>query len=114
MCIDRPPLARWPIGTRCAHHEVVRQRARRKGHDVSVYNKLPPKGISHWFSQFATRIANIAGSHWAFLATFVFIVVWLISGPIFGFSDSWQLIANHGHDSYDGTHGLPHPEHAEP
>ncbi len=78
----------------CAHARCVKQRARRSGHDVSARDKLPPRGISHWFSMFASRTANIAGSHWAFLATFVFIVVWLISGPLFGFSDSWQLIAN--------------------
>ena len=69
-------------------------RTRRRGHDVSTNEKLPQKGISHWFSMFASRTANLAGSHWAFLATFVFIVVWFITGPIFGFSDTWQLIAN--------------------
>jgi low affinity Fe/Cu permease len=72
----------------------VKQGARRRRHEVSARDKLPQRGISHWFSMFASRTANIAGSHWAFLATFVFIVVWLISGPIFGFSDSWQLVAN--------------------
>jgi low affinity Fe/Cu permease len=72
----------------------VKHGARERGHDVSARDKLPQRGISHWFSMFASRTANIAGSHWAFIATFVFIVVWLISGPLFGFSDSWQLIAN--------------------
>ena len=61
---------------------------------MSVGDKLPPTGLSHWFSQFANRTADVAGSHWAFIAMSVFIVVWLVSGPLFGFSDSWQLIAN--------------------
>jgi len=64
------------------------------GHDVDVGEKLPQKGLSHWFSQFASRTANATGSHWAFLAMVVFIVTWAITGPLFGFSDSWQLIAN--------------------
>jgi low affinity Fe/Cu permease len=59
-----------------------------------VGRKLPQSGVSHWFSLFASRTADLAGSHWAFLATFTFIVVWLVSGPFFGYSDSWQLIAN--------------------
>lgn len=50
--------------------------------------------MSHWFSRFASKTAELAGSHWAFIITFVFIVVWFLSGPVFGFSDTWQLIAN--------------------
>ena len=56
--------------------------------------KLPATGLSHWFSQFAGRTADAAGSHWAFIATLAFIIAWLASGPLFGFSDTWQLIAN--------------------
>ena len=70
------------------------ERARRREHVVTPDEKLPPTGISHWFSRFASKTADITGSHWAFLATLLFIVVWFISGPIFGFSDTWQLIAN--------------------
>jgi low affinity Fe/Cu permease len=82
------------VGTWFAHETTVTARTRQSGHKVSAHDKLPQKGISHWFSMFASRTAHLAGSHWAFLATFVFIVVWFISGPIFGFSDTWQLIAN--------------------
>ena len=56
--------------------------------------KLPQRGLSHWFSRFAARAASAAGSHWAFIVTGFLIVVWFLSGPIFGFSDTWQLIAN--------------------
>ena len=66
----------------------------RQRHEVSTEKKLPQSGLSHWFSRFASRTADVTGSHWAFLATLLFIVVWLISGPLFGFSDTWQLIAN--------------------
>jgi low affinity Fe/Cu permease len=61
---------------------------------VALGEKLPQEGLSHWFSRFAARAANVAGSHWAFIVTGFLIVVWFVSGPFFGFSDTWQLIAN--------------------
>jgi low affinity Fe/Cu permease len=61
---------------------------------VEVQEKLPQAGLSHWFSRFASKTADLAGSHWAFLITFAFIIAWFLSGPVFGFSDTWQLIAN--------------------
>ena len=69
-------------------------RTPRQRHDLDARRKLPQSGLSHWFSRFATKTADLAGSHWAFIITFVFIVVWFLSGPVFGFSDTWQLIAN--------------------
>ena len=61
---------------------------------MEAQEKLPQAGLSHWFSRFASKAADLAGSHWAFLITLAFIVVWFLSGPVFGFSDTWQLIAN--------------------
>ena len=72
----------------------TRDAHRPAGHEVDVGEKLPQRGFSHWFSQFASRTATATGSHWAFLAMVVFIVTWFVTGPLFGFSDSWQLIAN--------------------
>lgn len=47
-----------------------------------------------WFARLATRASDAVGSVWAFLAVLTIIAVWLISGPIFGFSDTWQLVMN--------------------
>ena len=66
----------------------------REAHQVELEKKLPRRGLGHWFSQFASRAANVTGSHWAFIVTGVLIIVWFASGPLFGFSDTWQLIAN--------------------
>jgi low affinity Fe/Cu permease len=66
----------------------------RSEHRVGVGGKLPQRGLSHWFSRFAAGAANAAGSHWAFIITGALIISWFISGPLFGFSDTWQLIAN--------------------
>jgi len=77
-----------------ANRYRVSQRTRRETHQVAVGKKLPQRGLSHWFSLFASRTADLAGSHWAFIVTLAFIVAWFLSGPVFGFSDTWQLIAN--------------------
>ncbi len=48
------------------------------------------------FHKFAAVIATSAGSPWAFLLAVLVIVVWAITGPIFNFSDTWQLVINTG------------------
>ena len=48
------------------------------------------------FSLFARWIAHAAGHPLAFVFAAVTIGVWLISGPLFGFSDTWQLVINTG------------------
>jgi low affinity Fe/Cu permease len=46
------------------------------------------------FGKIAERASDFAGSHWAFIVAGSLIVVWAVTGPVFGFSDTWQLIAN--------------------
>jgi low affinity Fe/Cu permease len=48
------------------------------------------------FHVFATHAANWVGTKWAFLVALLTIVGWLISGPYFRYSDTWQLIINTG------------------
>jgi low affinity Fe/Cu permease len=48
------------------------------------------------FRSFASATSAAAGSPWAFLLAVLIIVVWGVSGPIFGFSDTWQLVINTG------------------
>jgi low affinity Fe/Cu permease len=48
------------------------------------------------FHVFATLAANMVGSKWAFLAALLIIALWLVSGPYFHYSDTWQLIINTG------------------
>jgi low affinity Fe/Cu permease len=53
-------------------------------------------GVSKLFGDFANMIARAAGRPSAFGLAALVIVIWAISGPIFGFSDTWQLIINTG------------------
>ncbi|MDP9197967.1 MAG: low affinity iron permease family protein [Pseudomonadota bacterium] len=49
-----------------------------------------------WFTQFAKATARVTGRPWVFALAAATIIAWLISGPVFGFSDTWQLIINTG------------------
>ena len=55
-----------------------------------------PSPFRSWFAKAATRVSDATGSAWAFSLAALVIVVWLVSGPIFGFSDTWQLVINTG------------------
>ncbi len=48
------------------------------------------------FRRIAARISAIAGSAGAFSLAFLIIVTWALTGPVFGFSDTWQLVINTG------------------
>lgn len=48
------------------------------------------------FRQFANDIACAMGSAAAFFAALACVIAWAITGPIYGFSDSWQLVINTG------------------
>ena len=50
--------------------------------------------VSDAFRSFAHRSSILLGSAWAFCAAVLVIVVWLVTGPTFHFSDTWQLIIN--------------------
>ncbi|MBA4115045.1 MAG: low affinity iron permease family protein [Rubrobacter sp.] len=48
------------------------------------------------FIRFATWTSHAAGHPTAFVTAVVIILAWVLTGPIFGFSDTWQLVINTG------------------
>lgn len=46
------------------------------------------------FTRFTSTVASAMGHAWVFAAALLVLVIWAISGPILGFSDTWQLIIN--------------------
>jgi len=54
------------------------------------------KGPSLWFDRLSNKITLAAGSPVAFSSAIIIILAWGISGPIFKFSDTWQLVINTG------------------
>ena len=49
-----------------------------------------------FFAHLATRIASAAGRPAAFVVALSIIIIWAVSGPLFGWSDTWQLVINTG------------------
>src|SRR5712672_4301432 len=49
-----------------------------------------------WFRRFACGVAGVVGTHWAFVVALAVVLVWAATGPMFHFSDSWQLVINTG------------------
>ena len=58
--------------------------------------KKNKRGISKIFEKFSAKVTKATGSSFAFIIAFMIIVVWGITGPLFGFSDTWQLVINTG------------------
>jgi low affinity Fe/Cu permease len=55
-----------------------------------------PTKSKSWFTRFTKWTARASGKSVTFIAAVLIIVAWAITGPIFGFSDTWQLIINTG------------------
>jgi low affinity Fe/Cu permease len=46
------------------------------------------------FTKFANATAEFTGKPFTFIACFAVVILWAVSGPLFGFSDTWQLVIN--------------------
>jgi len=51
---------------------------------------------SSFFQRFSNKTARISGKPLTFITAVLVIVTWAVSGPLFGFSDTWQLVINTG------------------
>lgn len=60
--------------------------------------KTPRKkaGLSSFFDKFSNNVTRITGSPYAFLLACGIVITWGITGPIFHYSDTWQLVINTG------------------
>lgn len=47
-----------------------------------------------WFTRFASHASRVSGRPLTFMIAMVVIVTWGLTGPVFGFSDTWQLVIN--------------------
>lgn len=54
------------------------------------------KGFSARFQHIAASITKITGSASAFIVALIVIIVWGVTGPVFHYSDTWQLVINTG------------------
>jgi low affinity Fe/Cu permease len=69
-----------------------------KGHEAAGIRE--PRAGNHrnhqgeWFSRFAHETARLAGKPIAFITAVAVVVIWAASGPVFEYSDTWQLVIN--------------------
>jgi low affinity Fe/Cu permease len=57
---------------------------------------MKPTKSSSWFTIFAKTTSRATGRPSAFVVASAIIVVWVVTGPLFHFSDTWQLVINTG------------------
>src|SRR3989339_1052698 len=50
--------------------------------------------MHEFFQRLAVRVSKLFGSPWSFVSAISLIIVWAMLGPIFGYSDTWQLFIN--------------------
>jgi low affinity Fe/Cu permease len=50
----------------------------------------------NWFARLAVATSRISGRPATFLLAVAVVLVWAVTGPLFGFSDTWQLVINTG------------------
>lgn len=54
------------------------------------------RGRNDVFRRFARKVAELSGTSRVFISAVGLILLWLMTGPMFGFSDTWQLVINTG------------------
>ena len=57
---------------------------------------MTPAKSKSWFTRFAKATAHASGQPPAFMLAVLVVVAWVISGPLFHWSDTWQLVINTG------------------
>ena len=58
--------------------------------------EIKTRTTNDWFGRFAASASGWLGSKWAFAGAGLVIVIWGMTGPVFHYSDTWQLVINTG------------------
>lgn len=56
----------------------------------------PPTALSRTLARFSETVTRMTGSSWGFVVALLLVAVWAATGPLFDFSDTWQLVINTG------------------
>lgn len=48
------------------------------------------------FHAFSAKVSTATGSPWSFILALLLIIIWIFTGPMFNYSDTWQLVINTG------------------
>jgi low affinity Fe/Cu permease len=58
--------------------------------------EMQTRTTNDWFGHFAAGTSGWLGSKWGFSGAAFLVIAWMVSGPLFHYSDGWQLVANTG------------------
>jgi low affinity Fe/Cu permease len=76
--------------------ELSRSNERWFDHAVSLRALRPRSRLGQLLERGSRHVTAWTGSSWAFAAALLVILIWLVTGPLFHFSDTWQLVINTG------------------
>lgn len=82
-------------------------------HDQPGGGTADEGGFTEKLEKFSQRVTHAVGRPWAFLMALLVIVLWAVTGPLFGFGDTWQLVINTGTTIVTFLMGVPHPADPE-
>ena len=69
--------------------------------------------LNKWFTHIAEVVSHATGHAAAFILCCTIVIIWAATGPVFAFSDTWQVDHQHWNDDRHLPYGLPNSEHAE-
>ena len=64
--------------------------------DIDADNAPAPAAGQSTFGKFAACASQCLGSRWAFIVALAVVAIWGVTGPLFRYSDTWQLVINTG------------------
>jgi low affinity Fe/Cu permease len=64
--------------------------------NLPIGNASPSPPKADWFGRLAVMTSRLSGRPATFLLAVAIVILWAVTGPLFGFSDTWQLVINTG------------------
>jgi len=77
-------------------HSASTTLASREGVNLPIKDRKGPYTSHEVFRRIANRTAHSVGHPWAFATALGIVVTWGVTGPLFHWSDTWQLVINTG------------------
>ncbi len=84
------------VYAKCSHSMDSNHQTHRTGRRLDPQHRRPRSLLGRWLERMSRVVTQWSGSAWAFSLAALIIAVWLLTGPFFHFSDTWQLVINTG------------------
>jgi low affinity Fe/Cu permease len=91
---SRPSIAAKPVARIAGEGKDPRGSSSRQSHARTSNGSPDKQGWHATFSNMACSAARYAGHPLAFLTAVLLVLIWAVTGPLFAYSDTWQLVIN--------------------